>query len=265
MWERLSERARIALDLAEEIARDGGEAMVVPEHLLAAFLRMPDSGAVAALHRYGVRIDELAGELAELWRSDLPRRVTVTQDPSLARILSLAFVESKGRDADRIGTEHLLLAMTRTGRNPVALRLARVGITPEVLDHALRMPADFDAQKSLGMGLVAVSHRRGSLDVLALLALADIPVGALTPENRALVATLRAELEFSLLHEPVPVGSPHALGEALAGAAALAAERRETLQSAHVVVVVGRFEGTRLREVVQRQELAPDGLFGLLV
>jgi hypothetical protein len=253
MRQELSETAAMALDLANEIAGEGGAAFVLPEHLLLAMLRLPDGEAARLLERLAVDVQTLGRELV-LGVEGVPRpRKNIELDPSLRRLIALGTVMARERRAAEIDSGHLLLAMTRSERYPVAQRLARAGATHERLQRAAD-GLDREGQSAqIGLGLVAAVERRASLDLLALLALADFPLASLAPEHRPTAAALRDELQDALLSAPPPRLPPHAIGETIARAVTLAAERRETFHSAHLVAAVAATPGTRLAEIAVRR------------
>jgi ATP-dependent Clp protease ATP-binding subunit ClpA len=169
-FERFSEKARAAVVLAQQVARERGDEKVEPAHLLAALVRAPDSLAVVVLEAFSVRRADLESDLAGgpprqtgdvdaaalaalgIDLDEVRRRVEDAFGPGALerrrglrrgrgghlpfakeskKVLELALGEAISLGHNYIGTEHLLLGLLR-GDSPVGALLAARGVRSDV-------------------------------------------------------------------------------------------------------------------------------------
>jgi len=240
------------LNLADELAQTGGSPRVIPEHLLWALVQLPDGSAVRTLEQLGIesgRVQKWAAEMVEV--AGPAAETPVVRDPSIQKIIALAYIVARERGFDTIGTGHLLIGLARCERFPVSTRLAREGATLPALERALTLVESLKdpGPSSVNAGLAALAERRGVLDFLAFMALTEV-IGALNEPARTSATQLRAELHHAILTKPLTLAARFALGEVVAAAFIQAAQRRETMSAAHLVLAISRIEGTRLKEIL---------------
>jgi ClpA/ClpB-like protein len=108
-WDRFTDRARRSVGLAHEEAEALGDRAVTPEHLVLGMLRVPESVGARAMAALGITLDAVRGELGRT-AEPAPGRGRMT--PETKWVLQLAVKEAVQLDADHIGTEHMLLALT---------------------------------------------------------------------------------------------------------------------------------------------------------
>jgi ATP-dependent Clp protease ATP-binding subunit ClpC len=122
---RFTEKARMAVFAAQEVADRYGESEIGPEHLLLGLLE--DSGGVAAA------ILQRAGVSREALRADLERRLPLKEAVSGERkrltaagkqVIDRAYVEARRLNSNSIGTEHLFLGIAAEEQS-LAARLLR--------------------------------------------------------------------------------------------------------------------------------------------
>ena len=115
----LTTRTRIALAIARGIGAARGDDDLTPTHIALGLLREGENPAVAALWHAGVPLPVLRRDLeAELGTRHWPRpqEAVLPSTPGEQRVLDLARAESRQRNDEYLGTEHLLLAMLRDVR-----------------------------------------------------------------------------------------------------------------------------------------------------
>ncbi|HTW41846.1 MAG TPA: Clp protease N-terminal domain-containing protein [Solirubrobacteraceae bacterium] len=118
MFERFNEGARQAVVLAQAQARELGGSYVGAEHLLLGLLHVKEGIAAQALENLGAtcepvraEIVSLAGPGEEIHAGQLPFT------PDAKKALEHALREALGLHHDHIGTEHILLGLTREHDN----------------------------------------------------------------------------------------------------------------------------------------------------
>ncbi|UGT40891.1 ATP-dependent Clp protease ATP-binding subunit [Nocardia yamanashiensis] len=110
---RFTSRARKVVVAAQELARDGGNLEIVPEHLILGMVADPESLAVQAITAKGVSADAVRRvATAALPVSDgeaLPALIPFSAESR--KVLELTFREALRLGHNYVGTEHLLLAL----------------------------------------------------------------------------------------------------------------------------------------------------------
>ena len=108
-WDRFTDRARRSVGLAHEEAEALGDRDATPAHLVLGMLRVPESVGARAMAALGVTLEGVRGELG---RTAEPAQGRCRMTPETKWVLQLAVKEAVQLDADYIGTEHILLALT---------------------------------------------------------------------------------------------------------------------------------------------------------
>jgi hypothetical protein len=135
-----TQKAQEALSRAQEEAEALGYSLIASEHLLLGLLRDGESAACQLLQR--ARLD-----LPSLYRTlkrDAPRGLALGSEKTLTSLTSeeiqlrqFAFEEARQRDADHIGTEHLLLGLFRTNTTLACVVLKDHGVDAAVICQLL--------------------------------------------------------------------------------------------------------------------------------
>jgi ATP-dependent Clp protease ATP-binding subunit ClpA len=127
-----SQRVRVSLAAAREIAVKSRHDYVEPGHLLLGLLRDPDNVAAAVLANLGVDFTALAR--AVVGRME-PGGAEGTSGDALPytsrakRTLELAMSEARELQHGYIGTQHLLLGLLREEKGTAAAALSERGVT----------------------------------------------------------------------------------------------------------------------------------------
>ena len=111
--------AQQALDGAEAVARHYNHAYIGTEHVLACIFKMENCNACKALATMGLDNDDLAMELDRIiGRGDaLMTRGALPLTARTKKVLEFAKIEAVRMKSDKIGTEHIVLAMLREGES----------------------------------------------------------------------------------------------------------------------------------------------------
>jgi ATP-dependent Clp protease ATP-binding subunit ClpC len=138
VFERFTERARQVVVLAQDEARGLGHAYIGTEHLLLGLLREEEGIAARTLGSLGVGVDEARTAVVELvGRGD---EQTTAQIPFTARAkasLEMALREATGLGHQYIGTEHVLLGLTRDESSAAVRLLGELGAARDVVRSAV--------------------------------------------------------------------------------------------------------------------------------
>jgi ATP-dependent Clp protease ATP-binding subunit ClpC len=129
MFERMTDRARRVVALANKEARSLNHHYIGTEHILLGLLREGEGVGSQALVRHGMssetareRVREIIGEGVETPSGHIPFT------PRAKKIFELSPREALQLGHNYIGTEHILLGLVREGGGVGAQVLARMGL-----------------------------------------------------------------------------------------------------------------------------------------
>jgi len=178
-WDKLTTRAREAVQDSIDRAEKSGHAEVSPEHLLLSLLEQPEGIAASLVERIGTRPADLAASV----RSHLDRRPRSSGSgvatPGLSRELGSALDEAfriaEGFKDEYVSTEHLLLAIAGLRGSEAARMLSAAGAGPANLLEVLKAvrgsqritdsepESKYEALRRYGKDLTDLA-RKGKLD-----------------------------------------------------------------------------------------------------
>ena len=123
MQYRLTKPARQAVEYARNVAEELGHSYVGTEHLMIGLIRAYDGMASAILTQNGVSEDGLLPMIEQL----ISQEGTAVRDvadytPRARRVIEMSSRETARLQDDRIGTEHILMALLKEG-DSIAVRL----------------------------------------------------------------------------------------------------------------------------------------------
>jgi ATP-dependent Clp protease ATP-binding subunit ClpC len=134
MFDRFTEKATNALNLAMKTAGEMGHNYIGSEHILLGLLKEGSGVAAKVLEAAGVSADQIENIVEQLVGRGEPYEISV-QDltPRGKRIIELAYVEARNLGHSYIGTEHLLMGLLREGDSVAVRILAEIGCDPKEL------------------------------------------------------------------------------------------------------------------------------------
>ena len=140
-WDKFTVKAQEAVQRANDLAAEHGNPELSPVHLLIALLEDREGIIAPVLEKIGAGPEAVASETRRQLEQ-LPKvsgGVTqATMSAALSKVLDQAFKEADNFKDEYVSTEHLLLAMTRAGRDSaVQSILARHGATHDAILKAL--------------------------------------------------------------------------------------------------------------------------------
>jgi ATP-dependent Clp protease ATP-binding subunit ClpA len=128
MFERFTDRARRAMDLAHDEARLLNHAYVGTEHMLLGLISEGEGIAAQALESLGISLEAVRQQVQQIiggGQQAAPEHIPLT--PRAKKVLELARREAFQLGHTHIGTEHILLGLIREGRGVAAQVLADLG------------------------------------------------------------------------------------------------------------------------------------------
>jgi ATP-dependent Clp protease ATP-binding subunit ClpC len=130
MFERFTDRARLVVVRAQEEARALDHDHVGPEHLLLG-LTHESIGGVAGktLESLGIGLDTVRQRVEEvIGRGGQAPSGHLPFTPAAKQVLRLSLEEAVGLGHHYIGTEHILLGLSREGDGVAAQALTELGV-----------------------------------------------------------------------------------------------------------------------------------------
>ncbi len=129
MFERFTDRARRAVDLAGEEARALNHDYIGTEHILLGLIHEGEGVAAHALESLGISLDDVRQQVEQIigqgqqapWSGQIP------YTPRAKKVLELSLREAKHLGHHYIGTEHILLGLIREGHGVAAQVLTELG------------------------------------------------------------------------------------------------------------------------------------------
>ena len=209
MFERFTNRARHVVVLAQEEARRLRHNYIGTEHILLGLLGEPDGAAGRALTGFGMSLESTRREVTAIVSAGTTAPSGhIPFTPRAKKTLELSLREALSLHHNYIGTEHILLGLTREGE----------GVAAQVLVQHGDLQAIHTAVTSLAPAASAEPGGRGRRWLRRRGAAGPTEPG--TPAEQAeLNATPAADTtlsEAARLAGPQPVGSHHLLLAALA-------------------------------------------------
>ncbi len=122
MTYKFTNRAKKAIEYANEIAIELGHSYIGTEHILYGLAKEGSGIASKVLENQEVFADAIADKIVELVGRETPTNETLGFTPRTKRVIENAFIEAKKLAYDYIGTEHLLIGLLREG-DSIAYRI----------------------------------------------------------------------------------------------------------------------------------------------
>ncbi len=146
MQPEYTDKARIALELARRAARSLHQSYIGTEHLLLGLIKENTGVAAKILMDNGVSAEQLTDMVSDLLSPDSTTLLAEKNDfsPRAREVLEEAARQAERFKADRVGTEHILLAILKEN-DSIAIRLLNtIGVSTQKLyvDTLISMGVD---------------------------------------------------------------------------------------------------------------------------
>jgi ATP-dependent Clp protease ATP-binding subunit ClpC len=141
--DRFTEQAQEALQLSQEIVREMHHSQWDVEHVLLALLRQEKGLVAEILRELHVSVDSVRQQTGRVLEK-VPKldyetpQAQMYATPRVAALLQAANAEADRLKDEFVGTEHILVAITRDEKGEAALILKRSGVDQERVFQALQ-------------------------------------------------------------------------------------------------------------------------------
>ena len=134
MFDRLTEKAKEALNYAEEAALEMGQNYVGTEHLLVGLIREKDGVAGKILEANNVTDEQVIEKIDALIGTGEPiSGINPEATPRTKRVIENSYREARSMGHNYVGTEHLLIAVLRESESIGVKILLELGVSPQKL------------------------------------------------------------------------------------------------------------------------------------
>lgn len=132
--DRLTEKAKEALNYAAEAALEMGQNYVGTEHLLVGLIRESDGVAGKILEANEISDEQVIEKIDALIGTGEPiSGITPEATPRTKRVIQNSYVEARRMGHSYVGTEHLLIAVLRESESIAVKILLELGVSPQKL------------------------------------------------------------------------------------------------------------------------------------
>ena len=122
MMYSFTNRAKKAIDIANEVAMELGHSYIGTEHILYGLIKEGSGVAAKVLENQGIEPDMVIDKIVELVGNETPVNETIGFTPRSKRVIENAFIEARKLGYNYIGTEHMLLGILKEG-DSIAARI----------------------------------------------------------------------------------------------------------------------------------------------
>jgi ATP-dependent Clp protease ATP-binding subunit ClpB len=140
-WDKFTLKSQEAIQKASSLANENGQPEVLPLHLLMALMEDKEGIIIPLLQKIGVPTEQLSAS-ARKAVAGLPKvSGAAASEPGLSssmqKVLNDSSKEAQDFKDEYVSTEHLLLALAQTKKDPAQLLLTSLGATREAILQAL--------------------------------------------------------------------------------------------------------------------------------
>ena len=133
-------RAKKAIDLANELAIELGHNYIGTEHILYGLVKEGSGVAARVLANQGIEPDMIIDKIVELVGNEAPITETLGFTPRSKRVIETSFIEARKLGYNYIGTEHLLIGILREADSIAARILLELNINiPRLYNEIIKV------------------------------------------------------------------------------------------------------------------------------
>ena len=130
MYERFTDRARKVMQLANQEAQRFNHEYISPDHVLLGIVKEGSGTASLVLQTMGVKLRKVRLEVEKLIEAG-PEMISMgklPQTPACKDLIQFSMEEARNLDHNHVGTEHLLLALTRVKQTSIEVVLNKLEV-----------------------------------------------------------------------------------------------------------------------------------------
>ncbi len=168
MFERFTDRARRVIVLAQEEARNLKHNYLGTEHILLGLIREGEGVAAKALEALNITLEDVREQVIDIiGEGQEPPSGHIPFTPRAKKVIEYAMREGLQLGHSYIGTEHLLLGLTREPDGVAAQVLIKLGADlPRVRNQVNQLISGFQGKEPVGVGGGAREGQKAGSTVL---------------------------------------------------------------------------------------------------
>ncbi len=140
MMYSFTNRAKKAIDLANQLATELGHNYIGTEHILYGLIKEGNGVAAKVFENQEIEPDMIIDKIVELIGNEQPISETLGFTPRSKRVIENAFIEARKLGYNYIGTEHLLIGILREGDSIAARILLELNINiPKLYNEIVKI------------------------------------------------------------------------------------------------------------------------------
>lgn len=140
MMYSFTNRAKKAIDLANQLATELGHNYIGTEHILYGLIKEGNGVAAKVFENQEIEPDIIIDKIVELIGNGQPISETLGFTPRSKRVIENAFIEARKLGYNYIGTEHLLIGILREGDSIAARILLELNINiPKLYNEIVKI------------------------------------------------------------------------------------------------------------------------------
>lgn len=131
MYERVTDRGRKIMQLANQEAQRLGCEYIGPEHILVGLIQEGSGMATYVLKKFDVDLRRLQSDVEQAAHEQGAADARLPPRPRAKKVIEHAFEEADNLRHDYVGSEHILLGLLRDAGGSAATALSAQGVTLE--------------------------------------------------------------------------------------------------------------------------------------
>ena len=140
MMYKFTNRAKKAIELANELALELGHNYIGTEHVLYGLAKEGSGVASKVLNNQGINPEMVIDKIVELVGNEAPIAETLGFTPRTKRVIENAFIEARKLGYNYIGTEHILIGILREADSIAARILLELDVNiPKLYNEIVRV------------------------------------------------------------------------------------------------------------------------------
>ncbi len=140
MTYKFTNRAKKAIEIANECAIELGHSYIGTEHILYGLIKEGNGVASKVFENQNITSDMVIDKIVELIGNEAPIEETLGFTPRTKRVIENAFIEARKLGYNYIGTEHLLIGILKEGDSIAARILLELNTNiPKLYNEIIRV------------------------------------------------------------------------------------------------------------------------------
>lgn len=168
MFENFTQRTKKVMALANQHSQKYGHENITTGSILLGLIEEENGVAAYVLEKLDVDFETTQAELEKLIKvgPETMEMGILPLSPLAEEVIKFALEEAKALDHGRIGTEHILLGISRESESPAAIALVKMGVELEDIRSEVMNALGYGVTDSDDEGITVNSYKNGNVKSL---------------------------------------------------------------------------------------------------